>query len=60
MLTHPYVTTLRTFLAREDGDTMSQVLWSVGLILLAGALVFFLGPEISDEWAEFVGDPTGR
>ena len=60
MRAHPAFTAFRIVFAREDGDTMSQVLWSVGLILLAGALVFFLGPEISDEWAGFVGNPTGR
>lgn len=57
MLTHPYLTALRTFLAREDGDTMSQVVWSVGFILLVGALAVFLGPEISGNWRDFVGDP---
>lgn len=55
---HSTLVALRTFLAREDGDTMSQVVWSVGLILLVGALAIFLGPEISATWRDFVGDPV--
>jgi hypothetical protein len=58
MLTHPAVTALRTFLSREDGDTMSQIVWSVGFILLVGAICVVVGPEIGADWREFVGRPT--
>ena len=42
----------------EDGDTMSEVLWSVGFILLVGAIAVVVGPEIGADWREFVGRPT--
>lgn len=59
MLTH-LMTSLRTFLAREDGDTMSQVVWSVGLIILVGIIAIVIGPEIGADWQEFVGNPTAN
>jgi hypothetical protein len=49
---------IQALLAREKGDTMSQFVWSVGFILLVGALAVFLGPEIGADWREFVGNPT--
>ena len=55
---HPVLTALRRILAREDGDTMSQVIWSVGFILLVGCLCVVVGPEIGADWREFVGRPT--
>ena len=58
MLTRLAFTALRTFLAREEGDTMSQVVWSVGFILLAGVLAIVIGPSIGADWREFVGKPT--
>ncbi|MGH2405742.1 MAG: hypothetical protein ACRDGN_14965 [bacterium] len=58
MLTRLAFTALRTLLAREMGDTMSQVTWSVGFILLVGVIAVFIGPEISEDWREFVGKPT--
>jgi hypothetical protein len=58
MLTHLSLTALRTFVAREEGDTMSQVVWSVGFILLAGVLAIVIGPAIGADWREFVGKPT--
>jgi len=58
MLTHPAVTALRTFLSREDGDTMSQIVWSVGFILLVGVIAVVVGPELGADWREFVGRPT--
>ena len=58
MLTYPTLTCLRTFLAREDGDTMSQVVWSVGFIILVGVIAVVIGPEIGADWREFVGKPT--
>jgi hypothetical protein len=48
----------RTMLVRENGDTMSQVVWSVGFILLVGAVAVVIGPEIGGDWREFVGKPT--
>jgi hypothetical protein len=50
--------TLGRLLAREEGDTMSQVVWSVGFILLVGAIAVVIGPEIGADWREFVGKPT--
>ena len=58
MLTHPALTALRSFLSREDGDTMSQVVWSVGFIILVGVVAIVVGPEIGADWREFVGRPT--
>jgi len=58
MLTHPAFTALCTFLSREDGDTTSQIVWSVGFILLVGAICVVVGPEIGADWREFVGRPT--
>jgi len=58
MLTHPALTALRLFLAREDGDTMSQIVWSVGFILLVGVIAVVVGPELGADWREFVGRPT--
>jgi hypothetical protein len=45
-------------MAREEGDTMSQVVWSVGFIILAGALAIVVGPAVGADWREFVGRPT--
>ena len=58
MLTRLAFTALRIFLASEDGDTMSQVVWSVGFILLVGVIAVVVGPEIGANWREFVGKPT--
>ena len=58
MLTHPHLTPLRAFLAREAGDAMSQVVWSVGFIILVGVIAVVIGPEIGADWREFVGKPT--
>jgi hypothetical protein len=58
MLTHLTVTALRIYLSREDGDTMSQVVWSVGFILLVGVIAVVIGPKIGADWREFVGKPT--
>ena len=52
------MTALRTFLSREDGDTMSQIVWSVGFILLVGVIAVVVGPELGADWREFVGRPT--
>jgi hypothetical protein len=57
MLTHLTLTALRTFLIDEDGDAMSQVMWSVGFVILAGVVAIVIGPEISEDWREFVGKP---
>jgi hypothetical protein len=45
-------------MAREEGDTMSQVVWSVGFIILAGVLAIVVGPAVGADWREFVGRPT--
>ncbi len=58
MLTYAALTCLRTFLVREDGDTMSQVVWSVGFIILVGVIAVVIGPKIGADWREFVGKPT--
>ncbi len=34
---------------------MSQVVWSVGFILLVGVVCVVVGPEIGADWREFVG-----
>jgi hypothetical protein len=49
---------VRALLAREQGDTMSQVVWSVGFIILVGVIAVVIGPEIGADWREFVGKPT--
>jgi len=58
MLTRLAFTALRPFFAREDGDTMSQVAWSLGFVLLVGVIAVVVGPEIGANWREFVGKPT--
>ena len=58
MLTRLALTAIRMFLVREDGDTMSQVAWSVGFILLVGVIAVVVGPELGANWREFVGKPT--
>lgn len=58
MLTRLSFTVLSAFVAGEDGDTMSQVVWSVGFILLVGVIAVVLGPSIGADWREFVGKPT--
>ena len=55
---HAVLVALYTLLARENGDTMSQVVWSVGFILLVGVVAVVIGPEIGADWREFVGKPT--
>jgi len=37
---------------------MSQVVWSLGFIILAGILAIVLGPAVGADWREFVGKPT--
>ena len=58
MLTRLAFTVLRTFLAREGGDTMSQVAWSLGFVLLVGVIAVVIGPELGANWREFVGKPA--
>lgn len=58
MFTRLAYTATRIFLAREEGDTMNQVVWSVGFILLVGVIAVVVGPEIGANWREFVGKPT--
>ncbi len=54
---HSTVTTIWLFLARQNGDTMSQFVWSIGFIILVGVIVVVLGPAIGGDWREFVGKP---
>ena len=58
MLTRVAFELLRIFIVREEGDTMSQVAWSVGFILLVGVIAVVVGPELGANWREFVGKPT--
>ena len=57
-ITQPIIAAIIGFLAREDGDAMSQVVWSVGFIILAGVLAIVIGPAVGADWREFVGKPT--
>jgi len=57
MLTNVLITAVRAYLAREEGDAMSQVVWSLGLIILAGVLAIVVGPAVGADWREFVGKP---
>jgi len=58
MLTRLGLMALRTFVAREEGDTMSQVAWSLGFVILVGAVAVVIGPELGANWREFVGKPA--
>jgi hypothetical protein len=58
MLTRLAFMALRTFVASEEGDTMSQVAWSVGFIILVGVVAVVIGPELGANWREFVGKPA--
>jgi fumarate reductase subunit C len=58
MLTRLAFTAIRAFLAREAGDTMSQVAWSLGFVLLVGVIAVVVGPELGANWREFVGKPA--
>src|SRR2546428_7054824 len=44
MFTRAALAALASLLAREDGDTMSQVVWSVGFIILVGVIAVVVGP----------------
>ncbi len=57
MLTTLTLRAIREYLAREDGDALSQVIWSVGFIILAGVLAIVIGPAVGADWREFVGKP---
>ena len=58
MLTRLGFMAFRTFVASEEGDTMSQVAWSLGFVLLVGVIAVVVGPELGANWREFVGKPT--
>ena len=49
---------LRRLHTREDGLTMSEVMWSVALVAMIAGLAYLLGPVVGGDWADFVGDPT--
>ncbi len=49
---------IHRLLTREDGLTMSEVMWSLALVAMIVAIAYFVGPVIGADWANFVGDPT--
>ena len=51
----PHLIRLHT---REDGLTMSEVVWSLAVVAMIAGVAYFLGPVIGADWQEFVGDPT--
>ena len=58
---HPYhvlADLLHPVHAREDGFTMSEVMWSVAVVAMIAGLAYFVGPVLGADWADFVGDPT--
>jgi hypothetical protein len=51
------------FLLREEGLTMSEVMWSLAAVALIAGIAVVLGPELGADWREFVssrGSPTGH
>jgi hypothetical protein len=44
--------------SREEGLTMSEVMWSLAVVAMIGGIAYLLGPAIGADWTEFVGDPT--
>ena len=58
MPTRVTLAAIHTFIARQEGDAMSQVVWSLGFIILAGVLAIVLGPAVGADWREFVSKPT--
>jgi hypothetical protein len=62
---HPSNLWLRLYrlLLREEGLTMSEVMWSLATIALIAGIAVVLGPELGADWREFVhdhGSPTGN
>lgn len=55
---HPLPHLLRRLHTREDGLTMSEVMWASALVAMIVAIAYFIGPVIGADWADFVGDPT--
>jgi uncharacterized membrane protein YwaF len=43
---------------REDGFTMSEVMWSIATVALIAGIAYFIGPALGADWADFVGKPT--
>jgi len=43
---------------REEGETLSQVMWCLAFIGLVGVVVVLGHDHIAPFWREFVGDPT--
>ena len=44
--------------AREDGLTMSEVMWSLAVVAMIVGIAYFVGPVLGTDWVDFVGDPT--
>ena len=57
---HPYRVRphLHRLLTGEDGLTMSEVMWSLAVVVMIAGVAYFVGPALGADWAEFVGDPT--
>jgi type II secretory pathway component PulJ len=49
---------MRRLHAREDGLTMSEVMWAFALVAMIAGIAYAIGPVIGADWANFVGDPT--
>jgi len=58
---HPYHLLphlLHRLYTREDGFTMSEVMWSIAVVAMIAGLAYFVGPALGADWADFVGKPT--
>jgi prepilin-type N-terminal cleavage/methylation domain-containing protein len=49
---------MRRLHTREDGFTMSEVMWSLAVVAMIAGIAYAIGPVIGADWADFVGDPT--
>lgn len=50
----PIAVALRSLWDREEGDTLGQLVTSVGLVALACALAFLAATYVSPEWRDMV------
>jgi prepilin-type N-terminal cleavage/methylation domain-containing protein len=57
---HPYhvLPYLIRLLTREEGLTMSEVMWSLAVVAMIAGIAYFVGPALGADWREFVGDTT--
>ena len=49
---------LYRFLSREEGLTMSEVMWSLAVVAMIAGVALAVGSVIGGDWRDFVGDPT--